>query len=45
VDRASTNGTLLISTPDPIQHCSGRVIPEAPDFLSLFLPWIVNELL
>lgn len=45
VDRANTPGTMLVTTLDPIQHCHRAELPVAAEFLGLFLPWIVNELL
>lgn len=45
VDRANTPGTMLVTTLDPIQHCHRAETPVAAEFLTLLLPWIVNELL
>jgi hypothetical protein len=45
VDRATTPGTMVVTTLDPVQHCHRAEVPVAARFLGLFLPWIVSELL
>lgn len=45
VDRASTAGTLLVTTLDPIRHTGETASPQPSRFLELFLPWVVDELL
>lgn len=45
VDRASTAGTILASTLDPIRHCGETAMPAAGRFLELVLPWVVTTLL
>lgn len=45
LDRASTGGTLLASTLDPIRHCGETAMPAAGRFLECFFPWVVNSLL
>jgi hypothetical protein len=45
VDRGTTPGTMVVTTLDPIQHCHRPEAPVAAEFLNLFLPWIVDELL
>jgi hypothetical protein len=45
VDRASTDGTILATTLDPLRHTGETASPQPTRFLELFLPWVVNELL
>ena len=45
VDRASTGGTILATTLDPLRHTGETASPQPTRFLELFLPWVVDELL
>lgn len=45
LDRASTPGTLLVSTLDPISHFGSYFMPATERFLDGFLPWVVEDLL
>ena len=45
VDRASTGGTLLVTTLDPLRHTGETASPQPTRFLECFLPWVVNDLL
>lgn len=45
VDRVSTNGTMVISSLDPLRHTGETAMPAAALFLERFLPWVVLELL
>lgn len=45
IDRASTPGTLLVASLDPLAHFGGTFMPTAERFLDRFLPWVVEDLL
>jgi hypothetical protein len=45
LDRASTKGTIVVTTLDPMRHCGETAHPGATRFLEMFFPWVVNELL
>ncbi|HYZ08024.1 MAG TPA: hypothetical protein VE709_05390 [Pseudonocardiaceae bacterium] len=45
VDRASTPGTLIVSTLDPLSHYGSHFMPATERFLDGFLPWASGTLL
>lgn len=45
LDRASTPGTMLVTTLDPLRHTGETLLPLATSYLERFLPWVVNGLL
>lgn len=44
IDRATTAGTLLVTSLDPLYHYGSYFMPATERFLDGFLPWVVEEL-
>jgi hypothetical protein len=44
IDRESTNGTMLLTTLDPMFHFGSYFMPATERFLDGFLPWVSKEL-
>lgn len=42
VDQATTPGTLLAATLDPVSHFGSTFLPAARRFLDRFLPWVAR---
>lgn len=45
VDRASTPGTLVVTSLDPLSHFGSYFMPATERFLDGFFPWLVEDLL
>ncbi len=45
IDRASTPGTMVVTSLDPIYHFGSYFMPATERFLDGFLPWAAEELL
>lgn len=45
LDRASTPGTMIVASLDPIYHFGSYFMPATERFLDGFLPWVAEELL